>query len=261
MGIKSFWNGMVAREKALSGVASVLAIAVTVTGIILKGNSDDLTDVKNDLKQTQSQLQVSSQALTNANAILTSVKNVVSVTVNNEIPGAVQSIKSDKTSLTDTNQTLEAYNKELEAKVLSLQQATSTATEPGAPKVRVRRSLTVAGGNFFNKADLDATDPDWGTTKATGDARTEGPYLSGSSIYNDTASAFACAGEKPPTFATCTRAFTESYKYNSFEIGDLDPGSTFCLKTSAGRVAALTVMKEPTPNLLVFNVVVWQKAV
>jgi hypothetical protein len=43
------------------------------------------------------------------------------------------------------------------------------------------------------------------------------------------------------------------------DLGDLEPGASICLETTAGRVAVLTVVGEVTPREVTLDVTVWEE--
>ncbi len=64
-------------------------------------------------------------------------------------------------------------------------------------------------------------------------------------------------GSEPVNYAACLNA--SDYQGLLTAIGDLDVGTSFCVGTSAGRYAKLTVANEATATRIKFDITVWEK--
>ena len=143
--------------------------------------------------------------------------------------------------------------------------STSTPVNLAVPPVRHQGKLEVAAdqSTAATAANLDAPEPDpnWSRIDSTNsDGVAEGPALNGSGIFVYTESAstgLLFLGTDKGSYARCAQA--QNYGVEQIEISNLDRGTQLCVRTSAGRYALLTVTKEATTALVVFDVIVWQK--
>jgi hypothetical protein len=136
-----------------------------------------------------------------------------------------------------------------------------TPAEPATPSVRHRGELVLLDGVRPHR-DLDSpqSDPLWGTGSVhLGDGVPEGPTLGGSEfgVYtNGDKTAMTYEGHSTADYATCS-AIGDTR--DSVEVGDLDKGGVFCLRTSAGRYGRAELTTEPSADKIVIFVTIWQR--
>lgn len=130
---------------------------------------------------------------------------------------------------------------------------------PNSPVVRHEGQLTLVVGAVDSNTDLDSpqSDSSWGRESRTGDADGDAPYISGSTVTSGSVGVPLKLMTGEVTFASCA-ALGEN-PGNVVSIGDLRPGSTLCLRTSADRWARLVVNGEPSGDQIVLDVTVWEK--
>jgi hypothetical protein len=110
--------------------------------------------------------------------------------------------------------------------------------------------------------DLDAPqrDPRWGLDQLKlGDGVPEGPAITGSvfGVYTSgDKTGIMLEGSSQVNYRTCA---LEIYGREDTDLGELDKGTTFCLRTSAGRYARLIVMEDATATKVLLDVTVWEK--
>ncbi len=156
----------------------------------------------------------------------------------------------------------ESETVETESPPSSNENASPSADAP-SPALRNEGSLTAYARNEV-KYDLDSSsgDLEWGLGSAgqTGDGMPEGPRLGDAfpQLYFYSPSAYVFMGTRPLTYQTCVQAILAPDS-SSVNVGELAQGTGFCVKTSAGRVAALAVAQEANAMEVSFNVQVWEK--
>lgn len=128
------------------------------------------------------------------------------------------------------------------------------------PKVRHAGEVTITN-RYDDHLDLDAPKGDlkWGRDQQQlGDGVEDGPTLTnGFGIWNNgPLTAIASEGSMTPDYATCALA---QYGNEKTDIGMLDKGTGFCIRTSAGRYASIVLRGEATPSQVMVKIIVWEK--
>ena len=113
--------------------------------------------------------------------------------------------------------------------------------------------------NLTGVADLDSPsdDPDWGRSEGTGDGESDGPLMDNTHLYVVHSAQMVVLGKTPVNYSVCSQA--QNYASTDVAIGKLDKGTSLCVRTSAGRYAALTLANDASAQEIDLDVTVWEK--
>lgn len=131
--------------------------------------------------------------------------------------------------------------------------ATITAPLADGNSPEVRRSTSQPIGlNVWHQADLDSLDGDWGVQSVPGPRGGDISNSPNSEVISSRGGAEIAPVKGPLAYETCENATAYT---SEVDLAEVDPGATYCVRTSGKRFAYITLVGLDQPVML--DVTVW----